>query len=254
MSWCDKLASTASVGFGLDFHFAPSEALLTAISPILDREVEGDKPTFAVEQQEPFNVVFNTFSGFKYGIEPSKAHVSFNHRMRPKAISGGPPIMEMLSRPLPYSDLLPVVSRKLTEIVLLLPSPKDRKVTRYGVVSTTPVDAEELPPGIARLIDYIGKPWGSLTDAFSIQITAEVSKGSGWRDRCVHTLLRTENPNDLMTIMFDFQRQYSNGRTIAEDSIEEITTTTEKAALRYFEELAEGNRFDEINVSGSVES
>lgn len=164
MSWCDKLASTPSVGYGLDFHFVPAEVVLAALAPVLDKLVESKKPTFAVEQQETFVVTFNTYEGFKYGIEPSKIHVNFNHRMRPKSISGGPPIMEMLSRPQPYTELLPNVSKKLIEATLLLPSPKDRSVTRVGVVSTTAVDAKELPPGIARLIAYIGKPWGgSLT-------------------------------------------------------------------------------------------
>jgi hypothetical protein len=254
MSWCDKLASTPSVGYGLDYHFASSEVVLSALTPILDQLVENKKPTFAVDQQQSFLVGFNTNDGFKYGIEPSKIHVNFNHRMRPKAVSGGPPIMEMLSRPQPYTDLLPVVSSKLIEATLLLPSPKDRKITRVGIVSTTPVDAEDLPPGISRFLKYIGKPWGELTEGFSIQITGKVGKGSGYSDRCVHTMLRTEDPNDLLTILFDYQRIFESGKAITADSLKEITASAEKAALRYFEDLAEGNRFDDVSIDDKIDA
>lgn len=95
---------------------------------------------------------------------------------------------------------------------------------------------------------------GGLSDAFSIQIAASVGKGQGYTDRCVHTLLRTEDPQELLTIMFDYQRTFSSGRPITAASLKEITASTERASLRYFEELAEGNRFDEVDISNSVDA
>jgi hypothetical protein len=36
-SWCDKLASTPTVGFTLTPHYAPFDTVLNRLSPILDR-------------------------------------------------------------------------------------------------------------------------------------------------------------------------------------------------------------------------
>ena len=53
MSWCDKLASTASVGFRLSYHFASAEAVIQALSPILDKLVEGERMRFAMNEGDP---------------------------------------------------------------------------------------------------------------------------------------------------------------------------------------------------------
>src|ERR1700723_2078018 len=107
MSWCDKLASVPTVGLTLDFHFAPGESLLASLSPVLDKLVEKNKAAFDIEKLEAFAISVNTHDGFKYGIEPSKISIAFNHRMRPKVVSGGPPVMELLTQPRPFSQLLP---------------------------------------------------------------------------------------------------------------------------------------------------
>ncbi|MDA0306951.1 MAG: hypothetical protein O3B76_11835, partial [Proteobacteria bacterium] len=97
MSWCDKLASTPSVGFKLDYHFASGDEILHALGPILNNWVEGDKSQFSILRHESFVVELSTNDGFHYGVEPSKIHVTFTHKMKVKPVSGGPPVMEMLS-------------------------------------------------------------------------------------------------------------------------------------------------------------
>ncbi|WFU23142.1 hypothetical protein QA649_34440 [Bradyrhizobium sp. CB1717] len=244
MSWCDKLASVPTVGLTFDFHFASTDELLSSMTPILDKLVLNNKPTFEIEKLEVFAVTINTHEGFKYAVEPSKASVAFNHRMRPKAVSGGAPTMEMLSKPLPFTELLPAVSDRLIEMAVALPGPKGRSFTRYGVVTTTPVDEDELPPGIKKLIAHFGKPWGGLSDSFGIRTCASLTKTSSYYDRCIHTLARSEDPNELMTIGFDYQRTFTNGQPISQAALKDAAEGTERAALKYFEELAEGNRFD----------
>lgn len=254
MTWCDKLASVPTVGLMLDFHFASSDNILSALSPVLDGLVTNRKPSFELEKLEPFAVIVNTHEGFKYSVEPSKISVGFNHRMRPKAVSGGPPVMEMLSRPMPFSDLLPTVSKKLYDTVVAFPNPKERTLQRYGIVAATPVDEDELPPGIRKMIKYLGQPWGALSDAFSIQIAARLPKGSNYYDRCVHTLLRSDDPNELITVMLDYQRVFNSGQPITAASLKDVGASTERAALKYFEDLAEGNRFDDIDIRNEADA
>ena len=245
MSWCDKLASVPGAGFGLETHFASSSTVLSALTPILDPLFDKLKPQFNIVQQQPFDVQLATNEGFNYEVDPTKIAVTFKHRMRARAVSGGPPIMEMLSRPEPFTKLLPIVSKRLVDATLLLPGPKTRSVTRVGIVSTSTVGDDELPPGIARFIEYIGRPWKAGADYFSISITSDVATGRGWTDRCTHQMTKPEDPEQLMVLNFDFQRTFTTGHPMNRETLTDLRNKTERDALRYFEDIGEGKRFDE---------
>jgi hypothetical protein len=125
-SWCDKLAYVPTAGLKLKAHYTSSDAIIDALSSIMDRSVKDDAPTFRVTQQSSFELQFQTDQGFHYSVEPMKCVVSFRHRLRTKAVSGGPPVMEMLSHPLPYTNLLEAVCDRLIEAATLLPDSKTR--------------------------------------------------------------------------------------------------------------------------------
>lgn len=249
MSWCDKLASTPSVGFKLDHHFASGDNILHALAPILDKWVVDDRQQFKIDKHQSFDIGFTTNDGYEYGIDSSKTFVRFIHKMKAKPVSGGPPIMEMLSRPLPYSNLLQEVSERVIEATLLVPGPKNRKLTRVGIMTSTRVAREEVPPGIARFIKYIGRPWEGAVDQYNIQIVAEIEKTSGWSDRCIHHLIKPEDPEELLSVIFDWQRIFTSGKLITRDSLQQIVDDAKKSSNEYFESLAEGSRFDE-NIIG----
>jgi hypothetical protein len=192
LSWCDKLAATATVGFGVNHHFESIASIIDALSPMLDRWIEGDRQLFSVERREPFSVTISAHDGYNYEVDPSRISVAFQHSMRMKMVSGGPPVAEMLSDPLPYTKLLPSVSKRLMDASLLICDGKARKITRIGVVANATVASAEVPPGIARFITYIGRPWKGFVDHYSFQIISELPNSSEWSDRCIHTLSKVE--------------------------------------------------------------
>lgn len=251
MSWCDKLASTPTVGFTLDSHFASSSDILDIFISIFDSLVTEETPKFNVERQGSFDVTFNTEEGFQYSMTPSKIVVTFNHRMKLKAVSGGPPMMEMLSVPAPYTTLLAEASRRLSIATSLLMKLKTRTVHRVGVVATTRVALDEIPPGIARFIEHIGRPWQSL-EAYNVQMMASLDRVPEWSDRCIHHVVRYEKADELPLLVFDWQRTFSKRRAVTSGTLETILSDARTAALKYFEELAEGNRFDENFNSGAT--
>ena len=93
-SWCDKLASTPTLGFRLTSHFAPQAILLNALSPILDRATETEAKNVTMDTSQPFGVTVNTHDGFQYSINESQVSVAFRHRAKLRPVSGGPPVME----------------------------------------------------------------------------------------------------------------------------------------------------------------
>lgn len=252
-SWCDILASTPSVGFGFDWRMMTGDSVLGNLSRLLDPLVANERPKFTIKRADPFSVTITREDGFSYGIEPSKAYVTFQHTMRAKAVSGAAPVMEMLSRPMPYTKLLPEVSDMLVEMTLALPHGvhgHGRKLQRVGIVSTTHVDEGEVPPGVKHLIEWMCRPW-STVDSFSIQATAVIARHDRWTDRCIFNLVKPEIQDELMTIIFDWQRTFAMGQQIGEDSLRRIVKQAQKDALVYFEEIGEGNRIDE-RLNGSA--
>jgi hypothetical protein len=252
VSWCDKLASTPGVGFKLDPDFIPSAALLAAFNPIFKRWVQEGSDTVEINKQETFDIEFTSKDGYRYGADHSRIHVTFHHKLAARTVSAGPPIMEMLSKPLPYSTLLGEAGRRLVEATLLLPNRKERRLTRVGVISNTSVSLDEAPPGIKRFITYLGRPWGDLPEYYQIRINSRIgTPSSRWTDRCIHMLQKEEGPDDLIVLKFDWQRYFSEGRVIGQDSLHNILMEAEEASTEYFEDLAEGSRFDELIIGSS---
>lgn len=246
MSWCDRLASTPGVGFRLTPYYASSESVFDAWQPMLSKWAKSERMPFTVDKQDAFSATITTEDGFQYGTDPNRSFVNFYHRIRPKSVSGGPPVMEMLSRPRPYTDLLPEVSERLVDATLMLPGNKTRNVLRVGVVSTTKVSEGDIPPGIKRFIEYIGRPWKASSASYQIHLTADLGAAGGLHDRCVHTLTKPEDePDGLISLNFDWQRAFDSERAASRDNLIEMLGKAQKAALAYFEDLAEGSRFDE---------
>jgi hypothetical protein len=240
-----------SVGFGLDWHFQTGDAILASLTSLLDPLVKDQRAEFNVARPEQFSVTINRNDGYIFGVEPAKAFVSFQHLMRPKAVSGGLPVMEMASRQMPYSDLLSHVWRLLIDLTLTIPSGPRRSVTRVGVVTSTVVADNDAPPGIRRFVESIGRPWEHGTESFSVQITSILDKTPKWVDKCIHSVTRPEQPDQMLRLSFDWHRTFESGRRLRRDILESISREAQVNALAYFEDLAEGSRFNEL-VDGAT--
>jgi hypothetical protein len=248
LSWCDRLASTPGVGFQLTPMFVLAD-IVKAWSPIMDPLVDAFRnPTFTTNDNNG-TFTLTTRDGFAYSSDHTRVSCSFVHRMKATAVSGGPPIMEMLSTPRPYTELLPEVSRRLVEATRMLPNVTTRKIFQVGVVSTTRVSISDAPPGIARFIRYLERPWGSTIRALSVDVTPEITKTEHWTDRCLHRVVLPENREELMTLVFDFHRQFNAGQTTTEAQMRTLLNKCGEDALDYFEKLAEGSIFDEHLIS-----
>ena len=69
MLWCDVIGSTPGVGVRLNRVFTSGDAILQALSPILEEMYEDDRPTFSVTKQGAFDVVINSESGYNTCFE-----------------------------------------------------------------------------------------------------------------------------------------------------------------------------------------
>lgn len=253
MSWCDRLASTAGVGFHLSPHFAINDVVST-FAPILDPMVDDFRnPTFTLADHPNGGFNVTTVDGYIYFVDHSRIAVSFQHRMKATAVSGGPPVMEMLSTPKPYTDLLSECSKRLVEATRLLPNIANRKLFQAGVVSTTRVAYDDVPPGILRMVKYQARPWGhEELSSFNMEVTSKVIEEDGWKDRCQHRLIRPEDRKELMSLIFDYHRKFEVAQASSEAQLRTVITKCSQDALAYFEKLAVGDLFDEHIISSET--
>jgi hypothetical protein len=153
--------------------------ILSAWRPILDKLLDNDKPAFTVESADPYSAVFSTDEGFKYQFDSESIAIVFNHRIRAKPTSGGPPVMELLSQAAPYTDLLSETIKRLTEAISLIDI-KGRHLQRVGIVSYTTVDRSDAPPGITKLIEQIASPLGGSLETMQAMIGTRIAESSIW--------------------------------------------------------------------------
>jgi len=209
------------------------------------------KQGFTIERHESFRVQLVTDDGFQYYFDQERMFVEFKHRMRVKAQSGGPPIAELMSRPRPFTELLPEVTGRVIEAAELVNGVKPRALNRIGVVSTTSVSGPEAPPGIRRLITYLGKPWANDLEYFDFNVAGVIAKTEEFTDRCIHSLARPEDTEQLMSIKFDWQRTFAITKFATADMLKKMAAAAGKSALAYFEDIGEGRRFDDEHINSN---
>jgi hypothetical protein len=253
ISWCDKLASTPGIGITLDWMFTPSVSFLEAIKPITCNWVDKNKQTFTIDHQDAFVLSLTSMDGFNYQFSSSQIYCEFRHRARFRQQSAGPPTAEMLSKPLPFTQLLPEISKRVADATRYVIASSARKLQKVGVVATTIVTAEQAPPGIGRFIGYVGRPWRTSPDAFTIDVTSKLPKRKkdDFQDRCQHTISKAENNEDLINIRLDYQRDFDIPRDLSIALLDGILQKVRADALSYFEDIGQGDRFDEEIISES---
>jgi hypothetical protein len=153
--------------------------------------------------------------------------------------------MKLLSEPAPYSELLPVVTDKLVEAVICLSQNEARSLIRIGVMATTTVSREDVPPGIKRLIQYVGRPWSGDLDHMTFNIFSRLDDNENWTDRCSHNLTMPEDAEKVLSVILDFQRIYKSPAKVTLDRMKQSCRLVANDALEYFEKVAEGSMFDE---------
>ena len=246
MSWCDKLGSTPSIGYQVDWHALPSDILLNALSPLVDRMVSGDEQRFTIDVRDALKLTFTSYDGFQFGFEPTKIFVGFTHRAEIRTGSGGIPNLVLSSKPSSFTALLDEVQHYLFNTMEIVNRLKPRRLTGIGVVTTTLADQEDVPPGIKRLLMYVSKPWGGRLQSLTFQAQTVLDENDDFLHRCIHTISKTLKDDDPIHVIFDYQRVYKKPQEIDPNRLRPATEGVKALALDYFEQLAQGDRFDVV--------
>jgi hypothetical protein len=222
---------------------------MAAITPLVSKWVDDKgRQAFTLDQQDAFGFQLTTNDGFGYLVNPEYITVDFKYRLRLQNRSAQPPTLEMMSRPAPYTEVLPEISRRLIEVVKPIIGAIPRTLVGIGVISTTVVSESEAPPGIRRFLEHVARPWSASLSAYNLHLTADLAgkKDGGAKDRCTHTLTKSEEGDDnFLTIRLDWMRTFDEKKPPPFSTLEEQLKLAQKEALEYFEDIGQGDRFDE---------
>jgi hypothetical protein len=251
-SWCDKLASTPGLGLVLDWSYLPGSHYQQAMMPVTAKMVENDAQAFNIDHIDPYSFAFTSADGFHYSFNSSRIYVEYRHRLRYVPQSAGPPTAELVSKPLPYTKLLSQITERLIAATQLVCSSGQRVLRRAGIVSATAVSQEDVPPGIRRYVQYMSKPWGKESNNYSVSVVAEVApRGKdNWYDRCEHLVAKGEAEDALVNIRLDYNRAYEPEQNLTFSQLDGMLKNLRSSALAYFEDVAQGERFDD-NIGNS---
>ncbi|WP_141245445.1 hypothetical protein [Mesorhizobium sp. WSM3864] len=238
------MASVPSVGIFYAPVFVSSDRIIDSIAPMLNRWTVDGKADFAISVPDPLKVEIRHNNGFTYAVESNRVSIAYQHRVKFRNISGGRPVAELISSPLPFSGLLDAAIDDIIELTLLLPIAKSSSINRVGIVSSTHADEDDMPPGVRKLIDFLAKPWPGALSAYQVSIVGNLPSSKEYEDRCIYGITKPDDDSDIPNYKFDWQRGYVTSFPINKDTLQKEFQRNRKAAIEYFEKLAIGDEFD----------
>lgn len=82
-------------------------------------------------------------------------------------------------------------------------------------------------------------------------ISSIIDEQEDWIDGCIHQVVIQEDPDAPVTVQFDWGRKFKNSRKTDRQALIKVGQECQEMALKYFEELAVGDRFDEELLASS---
>jgi hypothetical protein len=173
-------------------------------------------------------------------LEPQQVVVAFSYRVSLDA--SGPKIASVAYSPEP-AQFATLAQRMLTtsaEVLAMLPKP--RRLQRIGIVATGRVQRNAPPPGLTRLIEYIGAPWGRAPIACTARISTVLDDGAKTQEKCHHSLQFEDGaPDGVVQFTLDWQRFYSEAAALTASELSKRASTCLDDAVRYFEKFGAGD-------------
>jgi hypothetical protein len=242
LSWCDTLASHATIGLRLTPKFRTSQEILGHVASLFLDQIkplsQGDGLKFTMERADHFDVSFTLSEGYRYTIGPTHMSIADVHRVEILNASAARPWLRFMSKDTKFTDTIPEISERILALSQMLDD-SSRTITRCGLISQTVAPFSEFPPGILDLIHESLKPWGPAP-FFFLQVVTILTENDNYTDRCIHTFSKVEDEDVVPTIGLDWHRTFIAQKTpMRRNAAKDLIDDCVGAALSYFEKLGE---------------
>lgn len=244
MSWLDATIATPLIGVTIEPHYSKSVRFRDGLAPLLDElqtecgevTIGGSDSTFSTEVETP--------KGFSYSIRPDNLLVRFRYRSSLEAKPGKFPQYKFEPHEVqPYTELLSRVAKETTRLLHALTREAGTlSVLRIGIVASSRIDAEHVPPGIARHVDHFRLPWNANLAKCQALLLVPLRKDENGEDRCHHHFeyAPLDKPGE-MEVKLDWQRFPQKPYEAKSETEPRFLFEACEAASAYFERVGDGS-------------
>jgi hypothetical protein len=242
MSWLDLALSAPIVGIACE----PRLQFPHEMADALRKTIEGWQKRFP-------NILFfipgqgaliniKVGDGFQVDILGNALTATFKYEQK---VVDVPAALPRLDSPAvrPFSELLEEGVAYMAATCDALTAPPI-ELTRVGVVADCRLEEEGLPPGITRLLEHVGQPWGAPPTLFNGVFLNELGRDDDWTYRCHHTLdvNTADRPGDVR-LRLDWQMVRNPARKLVlhRGAAKSLLAGAAEQAKTYFEAFAAGN-------------
>jgi len=235
----NPVIAVPTIGFLFEPNFGSAAETLAALRSQFEQwHAQGQ--TLTVTQPHPLSLAVQASSGFTYTIEPHQLVVAFGYRAALNSTGKEIAAVTYSPQPAQFTVLAQRLLETSAEVLARLPAP--RRLQRIGIVATGRVPRESPPPGLLRLIQHIGAPWGAAPAGCVARITSVLSQDLDVTEKCHHGFQYEEGPNDgVVQFTLDWQKYYSNAPSLGARELSKRATGCLETALAYFEKFGSGD-------------
>ena len=239
MTWLDRVLAVPTIGFSLTPELLSDHEVVTSIRPLFDAWAKEGEVSI---QQKDMSLAFQTASGYKFSIDHNVATVEFAYRFELKDRPGTFPVFPQLETE-KYSVLLERIIGKTNEFIEHVFANRRRNLVRLGIVATSRIDGENLPPGVALYIEHLQRPWGKPLIRCDSNLVSVLREDEKTRDQCHHRLSFDQGDklkkNDFRFVL-DWQRVMLTPTELRSGSSRGQLQSASSSALDYFEKFGRG--------------
>lgn len=248
MSWLDSVLVAPTIGLGIKLPLRVDADKGRYLASFLDFISSKGEAKIALEGKPEKNPLAVKLAGHTISLSNERLAVSYGYEVKTVVNEKGLPSFA-LPEVIPYSELLCTVKSYFLEAAKCLEPAGGTTYSFIGIVAATSLNAEALPPGVERFIEYISGAWEGLVAIDMARLTVKLSENSLATDRCHHTCkFDTAKREDGFTLKLDWQRVYKTESPLRLQDLSQNLDSCIHAFLDYCERFGEGNlNYDQRN-------
>lgn len=144
------------------------------------------------------------------------------------------PVIKLHNPRRPFEEICSNLQEIVHEVYVELCKDGNRNIEFVGIVAEGNLDADALPPGFTKLIDYFGRPWSAGLQEFKGKFLSGVGESDDFSERCHHFFDLKPDEESSVEFKLDWQRVLKASRDTNPARLNEEIGECKAAAVQYF--------------------
>lgn len=237
--WLNNVRAVPSIGIRYPLSIDTSSSIVQRLKPLLTRW-HSNRP-LKIETQTDNSVKIERQDGIEVIVGNYKLACKYYYVSEVVEKGYLEPILRYPNPRLPYVEVCQQLQTALLEVYGELCKDGNRVIEFAGVVAEGNLDPDGLPPGFAKLFDYVGRPWELGLSELSGRFLSVVGESGENLDRCHHVVNKKAGDEDVVDFKLDWQRVWKSPEAKSPSKMKEVLEESVSAAVEYFGRFGMGD-------------